>query len=535
MRTELLLPLLAACNIAGPNLSSTEKPTFEEFEAATYREPWPGGVYIINGDTPVSGKKALREVWERMFANGALTVHHPGSVDAKWDRVTKRALTYCVSDEFGANKPAVLAAMAAAAERGWEAFANVDFIHVVAEDARCDEQNLAVLFDVRPVFGQPYLARAFFPGAARDSSNVFIDQSSFEQTDWELSNILAHELGHVLGFRHEHTRPESGACFEDTEWRPLTQYDAASVMHYPHCNGTNPALAFSEVDAQGAAALYGLPGQDPPEPIAPDSEHRQSGALMADEQLAIRAFSVKPGSIFKAVLTGTGDADLYVRFGEAPQLAAFDCRPFLDQTSDESCTLDVPANVTVAHVMIHGFTEVPSFELVVSWADAGGAPAAQLVIEEILADPSVIDANGDGRIDVSEDEMIEVVNIGSGPADLTGATISDATGIRVVLPAIVVQPGEVLVVFGGGTPAPLGPGVHIATGPLSLNNTGDVVTLRDTGGAVLATASYGSAANHDVSVVRARTLDPTAAFVRHTSVSTLRASPGRRSDGSPYQ
>lgn len=534
MRRTTMLVFLAACG-AAPTESTTENPTFEEFEARTYREPWPNGVYIINGDTPVNGKKALYEIWERNFSQGALIVHHPGGVDAKWDKTTKRALTYCVSDAFGANKPAMLAAIAAATEQGWESFANVDFIHVSAEDAACNETNANVLFDIRPVSGQPYLARAFFPGGDRATQNVLVDDSSFTQTTWPLANILAHELGHTLGFRHEHTRPESGTCFEDSEWRPLTPYDSASVMHYPHCNGTNPALSFTESDAQGAAALYGAPGMDPPDPIPGDSVYEQSGAVAKDEQLAIRTFSVKPGSVFKAELTGTGDADLYVRFGAAPTFDLYDCRPYLDQTSNETCTLDVPANASVAHVMVHGYAEAPSYTLKVTWADAGGAGAAELVIEEILADPSVIDANGDGTIDTTADEMLEIVNIGSAAADLSGASIADATGIRVTLPAgTVVGPGEVLVVFGGGAPVPLGPGVHIATGRLYLNNTGDSITLRDAGGAELATASYNSAASHDVSVNRATSLDATSAFVRHTSVSTLKASPGRRTDGSAY-
>ena len=79
-----------------------------------------------------------------------------------------------------------------------------------------------------------------------------------------------------------------------------------------------------------------------------------------------------------------------------------------------------------------------------------------------------------------------------------------------------------------------GYGVIIRTGKLYLNNTGDSITLRDAGGAVLATAQYGSAANADVSVTRATALDATAAFVKHTSLSTLEASPGRKTDGTPY-
>jgi hypothetical protein len=74
---------------------------------------------------------------------------------------------------------------------------------------------------------------------------------------WTLQGILRHELGHTLGFRHEHTRPEAGTCFEDTAWRALTAYDASSVMHYPQCNGTQTGdLVLTDLDRQGATALY---------------------------------------------------------------------------------------------------------------------------------------------------------------------------------------------------------------------------------------------------------------------------------------
>ncbi len=68
---------------------------------------------------------------------------------------------------------------------------------------------------------------------------------------------MRHELGHTIGLRHEHTRPESGTCFEDNNWRALTSYDAASVMHYPQCNGSNNGdLNLTAADKAGVAALY---------------------------------------------------------------------------------------------------------------------------------------------------------------------------------------------------------------------------------------------------------------------------------------
>ena len=68
---------------------------------------------------------------------------------------------------------------------------------------------------------------------------------------------MAHELGHTLGFRHEHTRPEAGTCFEDNNWRPLTPYDSASIMHYPQCNGGSSDRSSAPTTADGVRALDG--------------------------------------------------------------------------------------------------------------------------------------------------------------------------------------------------------------------------------------------------------------------------------------
>jgi hypothetical protein len=73
-----------------------------------------------------------------------------------------------------------------------------------------------------------------------------------------LTGILRHELGHTIGLRHEHTRPESGTCFEDNDWRGVTDYDAFSVMHYPQCNGQGDwSLTLTAFDQNGIACLYG--------------------------------------------------------------------------------------------------------------------------------------------------------------------------------------------------------------------------------------------------------------------------------------
>ena len=232
--------------------------TYEEWKKTVYHD---GVVWVVNGDTPIETERQLHEFYLNHVQEGALIVHQAGGADAKWSEAQKINITYCVSNTFGNDYQKVVDAMNQAAD-AWEAAANINFVHVTAQDGNCKANNQNVVFDVNPVSGQQYLARAFFPNQSRPTRNVLIDSSSFGNLGvWTLAGILRHELGHTLGFRHEHTRPEAGACFEDNSYRPLTDYDSNSVMHYPQCNGTqNGDLVLTDKDKAGAAALYGAPG-----------------------------------------------------------------------------------------------------------------------------------------------------------------------------------------------------------------------------------------------------------------------------------
>jgi MYXO-CTERM domain-containing protein len=269
--SRLVVLALASASLLGcvdqPNLSSTGGISFEEFKARMYREP-STGLYVIDWDTVVSGDDALREVWEAT-QQGALAVYSINGQDIVWSATQKKQLTYCISNTFGANKQAVITAMAAASDTGWEKMADVNFTYVPGQDGNCNAQNTNVMFDVNPVNANgEYLARSFFPNSPRTERNVLIDNTAFQPGGTggiSLGNILAHELGHTLGFRHEHIRPEANAtqCAEDNQFRGLTTYDSASVMHYPQCNGTSTTLAFTQKDKDGVVLLYGAPLNNP--------------------------------------------------------------------------------------------------------------------------------------------------------------------------------------------------------------------------------------------------------------------------------
>ena len=214
-------------------------------------------------DEPIATVAKLRAYYESMMdaadQNGGsnqLVVNTVGGFDDVWSGSQVGNLTYCVSNDFGSLKSTIVNAMAGGAALWEGASSAIDFVYDSSQDANCTTSNDTVLFPVEPIETDEYIARAFFPSSADFEMNILVDDS-VTSSGWDPSNILGHELGHTLGFRHEHTRPEAGTCFEDNNWRPLTPYDSASIMHYPQCNGTSPDLSFSPLDAQGVASLYG--------------------------------------------------------------------------------------------------------------------------------------------------------------------------------------------------------------------------------------------------------------------------------------
>jgi hypothetical protein len=238
-------------------------PTYQEFRAATFIDV--DDQFVVNGDEPVATDGKLRQFYDDMVRDkhtgkqleGGLIVNRVNGQDDRWSAAQAANLTYCVSTKFGSDYSRMVTAMADGAGQWEAASSKVNYVHVPSQDTSCNTRNNNVLFSVEPVSTTQYIARAFFPSSPKRSRNVLVDDSIWTAGSWTPSNIMAHELGHTLGFRHEHTRPESGTCFEDNNWRPLTPYDSASIMHYPQCNGTSDDLSMTDQDRAGIRALYG--------------------------------------------------------------------------------------------------------------------------------------------------------------------------------------------------------------------------------------------------------------------------------------
>jgi uncharacterized repeat protein (TIGR01451 family) len=174
-------------------------------------------------------------------------------------------------------------------------------------------------------------------------------------------------------------------------------------------------------------------------------------------------------------------------------------------------------------------------------AIAGTLPVG-LVINELHADPDAKlgDANGDGVVDSSNDEFVEVVNAGGAPADLSGLTLADLVAVRHVFPSgTIVDPGCAILVFAGGTPTGSfgGAQVQVASeGFLGLNNAGDTITI-GIGEAVAAEVVYGAEGGNNQSLTRDPDITGPDTLVQHSTATGSGGaifSPGTRIDGSPF-
>jgi Zn-dependent metalloprotease len=134
------------------------------------------------------------------------------------------------------------------------------------------------------------------------------------------------------------------------------------------CTFTNPAAgtwyvmlnAYASYSGASLTGLYGT-STGTGTPVT----ETYSGSVLSSEEDHFGGFSVVAGTRFKVVMTGSGDPDLYVRWGARPTTTSYNCRPYLSGAS-ETCELTVPSGTTSAYVMVRGYTSA-SYSLNVSY------------------------------------------------------------------------------------------------------------------------------------------------------------------------
>jgi bacterial leucyl aminopeptidase len=260
-----------------------------------------------------------------------------------------------------------------------------------------------------------------------------------DNTNAAQNQFVGNLVDAYLGLSWTHTQC-GYACSDHASWHsrgfPASfPFEALFSNYNPYIHTGNDTLANSGGDAQHAlkfAKLAGAymaelakgdfdggggepPPPPPPPPPGPVTE-TFSGSVSQGENKHYGPFSVEPGSTFTAQITGSGDADLYVKFGSPPTTSSYNCRPYLNG-SNETCNLTVPSGQTEAYVMVRGYTSA-TYTLTVTYTpNSGGTPPGPIT-ETFSGSVAQGENKHYGGFSVTPGSTFTAAITGSGDADL---------------------------------------------------------------------------------------------------------------------
>jgi serralysin len=248
-----------------------ERTSLEDFKRQTHVEGT--DEYLVEQDILLD-ESDLEGWYDRhVVASGALSVY-PNGVDLRqWNSTEKLDLTWCVSNDFDTDKDSIRQAMFQATA-DWERVADVQFRYLPSEDARCRTgSNLSGMIRINV---QPDSTGSLGPkalAAANPRRGITVNMGNFKAfknktpvPPLSMTGLLRHELGHSLGFGHEHSNnpAESSVCRGSGPAPLNTALDTFSVMYYPQyvheeCTGRTARTDefISMRDAEGAMRVYG--------------------------------------------------------------------------------------------------------------------------------------------------------------------------------------------------------------------------------------------------------------------------------------
>ena len=115
----------------------------------------------------------------------------------------------------------------------------------------------------------------------------------------------------------------------------------------------------NEVSALEANQLIGVPPEG-------GMMTEKTGTAAGGAWSQLGSIAVQPGQSLSVVMTGSGDPDLFVKFGSQPTASSYDCRPYQTGAA-ETCSLTVPAGQTQAFLAVNAYgTDQATFTLKVT-------------------------------------------------------------------------------------------------------------------------------------------------------------------------
>jgi hypothetical protein len=119
----------------------------------------------------------------------------------------------------------------------------------------------------------------------------------------------------------------------------------------------------NEISALDANKLIG---------VAPEggTTSEKTGMTAGGAWTQLGSVAVTAGQTFTVVMSGSGDPDLFVKFGGEPSASSYDCRPY-ETGAAETCTLTVPTGATQAFLAVNAYgTAAANYTLKIT---AGGS------------------------------------------------------------------------------------------------------------------------------------------------------------------
>lgn len=208
-------------------------------------------------------------------------------------KITPAEITYAIDQaSFDGHYPTVREKMHEAAQ-GWAELCGdclFKFVHREELDAKVglkpgSDAAFIVRNETASAEQAKLLALSFFPNDVAERRYLRVFKSAFASS-YPLAALLRHELGHILGLRHEHLRQQAGciinslkpSAIENPYWVPFTRYDSMSIMHYACGLSPFDRVAFSSGDKETIRALY------------------ETGDLHIDQSLIRRELEREPGA-----------------------------------------------------------------------------------------------------------------------------------------------------------------------------------------------------------------------------------------------
>jgi hypothetical protein len=202
---------------------------------------------------------------ERIDPSGKLIMELAGGLFYYALRLPSTDIGYCYHNDWSGVTGGLAGVQAGleAAMRAWEGVARVKFVHEAALDgAGCNTSgsNPGVSFVVKKN-GMASTATGPFPDLPWAQQIMGVPNAGLPE------DLATHEMGHALGFRHEHIHTNAsprctGEGSLDTAEELFDEWDPVSVMGYADCTMSMSIASgrrISRLDGLGARMVYLAP------------------------------------------------------------------------------------------------------------------------------------------------------------------------------------------------------------------------------------------------------------------------------------